>query len=62
MVFSRAAHQPLERRLQPVMIFLEISLRFPIVVFCGCRGHRRSMFAVPRQAGRPMAFCERGQV
>jgi len=62
MLCSGTPHRPLERRLQPVMIFLEISLRFPIVVFCGCHGHRRSMFAVPRQAGRLMAFCERGQV
>jgi hypothetical protein len=52
----------LGHRLQPVVILLEISLRFSIMVFCDCRGHRRSVFAVLRQAGRAIGFCERGQV
>ena len=41
----------LERRLQPVVILLEISLRFPIMVLCNGHDHRRPRLAVRRQAG-----------
>jgi hypothetical protein len=62
MLSTHAGHRLLERWLQPVVILLEISLRFPIMVFCGCRDHLRSMLAVLRQAGRTIDFCEWGQV